>query len=252
MQPAALEAFARAVVDPAAALPDGLRVREGACIAERFAIHRNNVYASLVAALAARFPLCAKFVGTEFFDAMARVYVSRQRPTHEQLLGYGDDFADFLGNFGPVAHLPCLPDLAQLERLWTQSWGAAEATSLQAAELAVFDPRKLLDAHVTVHPAARLLQSAFPVASLWTLQRSEDPDLSSLTWQPEAVLITRPEAQVRLTRLADPAAGFAAALLAGQNIEGAALHALAIQSDFDLGTTLAGLADDGFITELST
>lgn len=250
MQPAALEAFAHAVLDPAAAAPAGLLVRTGVCIEERFAVHRNNVYASLVATLAARFPLCVKFVGTGFFDAVARAYVARQRPAHEQLLEYGDDFADFLAGFEPVAALPCLPDLARLECLWTQSWGAAEAPAMKPAGFALFDPSVLLGAHVTVHPAARLLCSAFPVAELWTLQRQADTDLSTLTWQPESVLITRPDAEVRLARLHDDAARFARELAAGESIEGAARQALSINAGFDVGTTLAALADDGFITEI--
>lgn len=43
----------------------------------RFFVHRNNVKASLGAALAARFPVVLRLVGVEFFRAMAVVFVER-------------------------------------------------------------------------------------------------------------------------------------------------------------------------------
>ena len=123
---------------------------------------------------------------------------------------------------------------------------------MKPAEFALFDPSVLLGAHVTVHPAARLLCSAFPVAALWTLQRQADTDLSTLTWQPEAVLITRPDAEVRLARLHDDAAGFAGNPPQEKASKARPGKRFRSMPDFDVGTTLAGLADDGFITEIRT
>ncbi len=65
--------FAAALLDPAAPVPSPLRRNGGKAPQKRFAVHRNNMIASLVAALAARFPVVHQLVGDEFFRAMAHL-----------------------------------------------------------------------------------------------------------------------------------------------------------------------------------
>lgn len=243
--------FARALTDPGAALPAGLRSPDGTQLADRFGVYRNNVCASLIAALAARFPVCHALVGPEFFQAMAREYVARQRPSGPLLHEYGAGFPDFIGTFEPAASLPFLPDMARLEGLWTQCWGAAEAPVIDPVEMAGLDPEVLLESRVQLHPAARLLRSAYPIAGLWTLHQAPDPDLSGLSWEPENVLLTRPHATIQLRRIDSGVATFAAALAGGSRIAASTEAALADSPGFELGTALLGLLKDGYITGLS-
>ena len=67
--------WAAALLDPERPAPPGLRAWNGSDPARRFAVHRNNVVASLVSALADGFPVVQALVGEEFFRAMAAVFV---------------------------------------------------------------------------------------------------------------------------------------------------------------------------------
>ena len=77
-----------------------------------------------------------------------------------------------------------------------------------------------------------------------------DPDLSTIQWQAQDVLVTRPLATVQLARLTPGVAPFALALMQGKSIEVAAGEAIGEASDFAIGPALAGLINNGFATEL--
>ncbi|WP_141701617.1 DNA-binding domain-containing protein, partial [Methyloceanibacter marginalis] len=82
--------------------------RRGKSPSRRFAVYRNNVYASLIDVLGSRFPVSARLVGEEFFRAMARIYVAQTPPASPVLLHYGAEFADFVGTFPPASAVPYL------------------------------------------------------------------------------------------------------------------------------------------------
>jgi hypothetical protein len=248
MPPPELQRFAAALHDPSAAPPAGLVAPPGAVVAERFAVYRNNVYASLAGALAARYPVCRALVGEQCFGALARGYVRRHLPASPVLFQYGAEMSGFIENVLPPGQLPYLADVARLEAAWTDCWGAAEAPVLAAGTLAALEPEALLDAHFSCHPAARLVPSAHPIASIWEAHQAPSPDLSDLRWTPEVVLLTRPGPTVLLRRLGSGAATLASSLLSGLTLESAAGAALDCDSSFDLAVTLAGLAADGLFS----
>ena len=109
--------FVRALLDPTLPAPPGLATWNGSDPALRFAVYRNNVVVSLVAALADTFPVVRELVGADFFTAMARLYVAEQPPSSPVLAHYGDGFADWLAQFEPAANLPYLADMAPLTML---------------------------------------------------------------------------------------------------------------------------------------
>jgi hypothetical protein len=96
----------------------------------------------------------------------------------------------------------------------------------------------------------RILRSIAPVASLWQAHQEADPDLSTVQWRAEDVLITRPLAQVQLTHLAPGVAAFAQGLSTGVTVETAAEAALNSCPDFEIGPALVGLINNGFAMEL--
>ena len=133
-------AFAKALLDQDAGVPDALKGRDGSGPARRFAVYRNNVYASLIDALAGRFPATVKLVGDEFFRAMAREYVEKTPPRSAVLLRYGGDFPDFIGAFPPAAAVPYLADVARLEWVWHEAYHAADAEPLSQEALSALGP----------------------------------------------------------------------------------------------------------------
>jgi hypothetical protein len=106
--------FSAALLDPGQPVPGALVSHSAGIPERRFAVYRNNVTVSLVNALAARFPAVQRIVGEEFFRDMARVYVRAHPPRSRLLMEYGDDFADFIAGFGPVAELEYLADVRGL------------------------------------------------------------------------------------------------------------------------------------------
>lgn len=238
--------FADALCDARAPLPPLIARPEGTDPAGRFAVYRNNIHVGLVECLASAYPVVRAHSGGDFFDGMARAYVQDHKPAHALLTHYGESFPDFIASFEPAGPLPWLADLARVERAWTESWAAADAPALPITALRGCNAGDLLQARVVAHPAARLVRSPWPVASLWQAHQSPTPDLSTLAWMPEDTLLTRPVAEVRLQRVGGPAAGFIAALMAGDTIEAAAARSRVA----DPGAHLLQLFHAGFLEDL--
>src|SRR5437879_1737551 len=81
----------------------------------RLVIHRHTVQQSLVEVVAAAFPVVRRMVGAEFFDALARAFVTAMPPRQRHLSAYGADFSGFIAGFAPAAARPYLADVARLE-----------------------------------------------------------------------------------------------------------------------------------------
>lgn len=112
-------AFACALLDPDAPVPENLTGPDGGRALCRFAIYRNNVAVSLVDALQASFPVSAKLVGEEFFRAMAREYIHTEIPRSPILSAYGSAFPAFIASFPPALEIAYLADVASFEVAWT-------------------------------------------------------------------------------------------------------------------------------------
>ncbi len=252
MLPVEFHAFAQALCDPNAALPMSLCARTGSSIDDRFAVYRNNVHVSLVEALAERFPIVRALVGEDFFRAMARAYVQEHKPGSEMLHEYGEGLPEFVATFPPAQQLPYLADVARMEAAWSGSWAAQDAAALQMEALSGIRAEDLAEARVRLHPATRLIQSAWPVGSIWQAHQYATPDLASVQWRAECVLITRPEASIHLQQLLDGAAAFTAALLQRQTIADAAAAGFAVSPQLDIGTQLGALIECGALLEIIT
>ncbi len=237
-------AFAAALLDPALPVPVGVTSARGVGDAKRFAVYRNNVAVGLGKALASRFPVVERLVGTAFFAGMARVYIADNKPTSPLIFAYGDNFPDFIAGFAPAAGLPYLADVARLEAAWTRAYHAADAAPLDIAALTALDPPALAEARLEPHPAAKLISSRFPAGSIWQAHQG-DAEARLDARGGETVLVVRPDYEVRLHVLPRRDAIFAAALLAGVPIGEAAELAVIAEPDFDFGTALAGLVSLG-------
>jgi hypothetical protein len=95
------------------------------------------------------------------------------------------------------------------------------------------------------HPATRLVRSRYAAVAIFAANRKplpvEDIDAS----QAEDALITRPELDVVVRRLAPGQAEFLSTLMAARPLGEAAAAALEARSDFDVGMGLATLIESG-------
>lgn len=241
--------FAEAVADPALPVPAGLTSARGSPDRLRFAVYRNNVHVSLVEALAKAFPVTLRLVGDEFFRAMARAYVADHKPNSPILIRYGEAFPDFVAGFAPAARLAYLADLARLEHAWLQAYHAAEGRPLDAQEISGLATNKLLEARLAAHPATRLVESVFAIGSIWSAHQAEAVMPVDIG-RPEAVLLTRPHAEVRATVLPAADIPFTRLLLEGATIGEAGTHALERGGAFDVIRALTGLLMLGAFSHL--
>jgi hypothetical protein len=243
-------AMAKVLLEPQAATPDWLATRNGASIAERLDVYRNNVHSSLIETLAATFPVAVRVVSEDSFRVLARAYLRAELPASAALLDYGAGLPAFIRRWEPAAPLPWLADLAALEHAWWQAYGAADAPTLSLREVAAVSGAALLGQRARIHPAARTLQSAHPVHSIWLAHQSTGDPAPPERWDPECVLLSRPEADVQVTLITAPAHTWLGALSRGSTIEDAATAALRLDPGFDLGTTLLLAIQAGVIQEL--
>jgi hypothetical protein len=243
-----IEAFARALADPGRPPPIETMGRERQADARRFAIYRNNIAVSLIAAIEARYPVTQRLVGDAFFRAMARAFVAGAKPRSAIILGYGADFPDFIADFEPARDLAYLADVARVENAWVEAYHSAEAEPLTAAALASVDPTTFGDLRFAFHPAARLLRSNQPAASIWAGHQGEGEAKAPADWRGEDILVTRPDADVRVRIL--PAGGyfFAQALQSGASLGEA--HSAIDFEGFDPSSHLIGLIEAGAISHL--
>lgn len=159
--------FAAALTAPDLPRPETLIDAAGRPATTRYDIYRNNVTVGLTDALAANFPVVRDLVGPEFFSAMAREFL-RQNPPRLQIIAfYGDDLAAWLAAFPPVAGLPYLPGVARLEALRRHATHAADATPLDASQLAEIPPERVGTLRLHPHPSARWMSDPQPVLAIW-------------------------------------------------------------------------------------
>ena len=236
-------AFANALMDenPSAA-PAGFDSRAS----QRFAIYRNNVHRGLQEALAAAYPVVKKLVGDSFFYAMAAQYMRAEDQCAPSLALYGGGFAAFLAQHEAIARVPYLPDVARLERAWLEALHEADAPAMAASDLAGLEDR-LVDIRFTVHPAARLMISDFPIVSLWQAHQADHERSGPVTIpdRAETVLITRPYFKVQIAMLDAGATVFARQLRAGLSVGAAFEDALAKHAAFDVTPVFAQLLASG-------
>lgn len=232
--------------------PPGLRAWNGSDPARRFAVHRNNVVASLVDALADTFPVVQALVGEEFFRAMAAVFVRAQPPASPLMHRYGGDLPAFIEGFGPARGLAYLADVARLEFARVQACHAADAPALSpaAARHALACGEQLGALRLVPHPAARWLASAHPVVSLWAAHhgegRLEDIDPA----RAEAALVVRPALEVLVLPCGAGTAAFLACAADGGGLAACVEAGAAADAGFEPAATLSLLMAHGALSEV--
>lgn len=232
--------FANALLSTTTPVPSCLK---GAAIRRadrRFAVYRNNVAASLIDALAARFPVVKRLVGDEFFSAMAHAFVLHEPPFSPLLIHYGDTFPAFVEAFDAARSLPYLGDVARLELARGRAYHAADAEPLSRAAFAELPKGRIGEYRVALHPSVRIVTSNYPVLSIWEVNQA-DAVMPVEHWSAEAALVARPLLEVETRRLFAGTDLFLSALQSGSTIAEAVEAASAASTDFSASEGLAVL-----------
>lgn len=241
----AQDAFIVALKNPDLPNPPGMGGSK-----DRFNVYRNNVAVSLRDALGETFPVVKKLVGEEFFAGMAQAFVREHLPQTPVLLEYGGAFPRFIERFSPAEPLPYLSDVARIEWAWLQAYHAADAASITADALAAITEDKLDDLRFETHPSLWLIDSDWPVISMWLAhQETDTPDLSALPSGPEYGLIVRPEYEVHVHVISASASQLIDQLADDQPL-GSAFAAVADISGADPSADFAQFFSTGCVVSL--
>src|SRR6266700_2561771 len=146
-------AFAEAIFFDHAPIPATVRVGSGRAHASRFSVYRNNVIASLIKAVAARYPVVRKLIWDDTFNQIAHLYVTAEPPRSPVLLAYGESFPQFLRRIGQGTSADYLADVAELEAARTRAYHAADGTPISRDAFRALAPKQMPDLRLTLHPS---------------------------------------------------------------------------------------------------
>jgi hypothetical protein len=209
-----------------------------------FSVYRNTVMKGCIDALQANYPSITRLVGEEWFRAAAAIYVRTHLPDDARMLYYGSQFATFIEGFEPAAELPYLPDVARLDRFWTEAHAAENIPSLDPSCLADIAPEQLADVVLNPHPAARWAWfEDQPIYTIWCRNRETPEADEEIAWQGEGALLTRPDGAVSWIALDAAGCAFLDACSVGRSLAEAAADALALLPDTDLASLLSTLLE---------
>src|SRR5271157_3212383 len=238
-------AFSAALLQPDRDTPALVSGPTGKTAVKRYNVYRNNVTVSLIDTLAWVYPAVQRITGVEFFRAMARFHIRETPPASPLLIEYGRDFPAFIERYEYAQGMPWLADTARIERAWLDAYHAADAAPLTASDLASVPAERLGDLVFTLHPATWVLRSRFAAVTIFAANREPGPVEAIDASEAEDALITRPEFDVVVRRLAAGEAEFLSALIAGRPLGAAAGAALEFHSGFNVGAGLGTMIEAG-------
>jgi hypothetical protein len=169
-------------------------------------------------------------------------------PRQPSLVDYGVEFAAFLETFEPAAELPYLPDVARVDRFWTEAHVAADDSCVQTADLAALDESQRIHARLRLHASARWRWfPTQPIHSIWRGNRDDNASdtLGDIEWRGEGVLLVRPCGSVDALGIGAAECAFLDACHRGSRLNDAAIEAAAVDASADLGAKLARLVRAG-------
>ena len=228
----------------------GLPLRDrGMTGARRLQVYRNNHVSALREALRAVYPVTERLVGEEFFASAADAYVAANPSRSGNIQDYGGAFPLFLEDYAPAMSLPYLGDVAALEwrRLQTAIAPLHQPMDLEA--LAKVPRDALTELRFHHQPAARALDSRFPILSIWRFCQQVEPQGElDLDRGSERVLFSRRAEEVEMRLLSPGEYAFLRVLCRGETFEVACRTALTVERGFDVEERFAMLVRDEVLT----
>lgn len=232
-------------------------VRSGKLTAARcLAVYRHNVLTNLRGALTDVFPVVQRIVGDAFFRHAADQFIHATPSQSGDLNQFGREWPAFLADYPHAKELPYLADVARLEWAWHECFHAEDAAPLDFGRLAAIDPEKHGALFFGLHPAVRLLASAFPVMRIWQINQTDYAGDQKIDWQSggETLLVRREGdvgVEVVIQSLPAGAWRFLYELQLRRALEAAAVAALEEDAQFDLREFLVESVQSGVIIEFS-
>ena len=176
---------------------------DGLDVESRIRIYRNNLREGFLKALAIEFPVIQRLVGEDYFKHLAHVFQANHPSRSGNLHHIGQQFPQFLLGFLGGTRYSYLSDVAALEWAYLVSMGAPEARPLDPSVLLKLSRERFSELSFTLHPACRLVRSAYPVLRIWQVNQceAEVTEIIDLDSGPDQILVRRAADVVELRRI---------------------------------------------------
>ena len=190
--------------------------------------------------LADWFPVVRTLLWDDPFKTVAEAFLANHPATAWSRSNMPERFPPYLRTYGSSSSIEYLADIADLEcvyRVAKRSLGWSPASADLLSTLTAQQSKTL---GIELHPSVSLLQSRFPIVSIWEGIRSNRYTLQR--WTSELALVAKPAATVQVLCLSTDEHLFLTALARGRTIADAVSSANAINVEFGLTRALTFLA----------
>jgi hypothetical protein len=234
--------------DPKAPVRISVRPRSGRQPNDGAETHSSRTsLIEVMEVLAARYPVVRRLVGELSFRIVARRFILSEPPNIAISPSYGDNFPHFLQGQGSAASFEYVADIAELEMVRGKARRAPDVRPLAAEALLPLRAEWLNGLRITLHPSVCLVQSRFPIVTIWENNQCDNENSMIARWSAEAALVARPFLEVEVRPLLPGGHTFVRTLSEGQTVATAVRAATAAASKFDVAPTLALLVDANVI-----
>jgi hypothetical protein len=167
------QGFARALITGVSerGMP-GIRA-DGLSPVQRLGFYRTNVFGNYLDGLRATYRSVENLIGRGCFADHAERFIRDTPSRSGDLNQYGGELPDFLERDPIAEQLPYLADVARLEWLLEEVFYEADHPALDLQRLAQVPPQHYSDLRFALHPACRLLRSAYPVRRIWQVSQPD-------------------------------------------------------------------------------
>jgi hypothetical protein len=216
----------------------------------RVRIYANNVRENFLSTLEATYAVLLRLAGHDWFRQTGTAYLHTHPSRSGNLHYVGERFAAFLEAYLGDSAYAYFVDVARLEWAYQDVLVAEDGRALDLAALSEVRADRHADLVFELHPAARLVESTFPLLQICRLNQ---PDASAdatidLAAGPSRVLIIRRDSHVELRELPAGEFAFLAAVARRESLLTSATLALAADPQFSLPETLVRAAQVGVLT----
>lgn len=216
-------------------------------------IYHFHRRANFAQALALAFPVVERLVGEAYFRQLAAIHQTHHPSRSGDLHPAGAAFAATVRRYGASGDYAWIADVAEIEWAWQQAFVAADAPCLEAAALAAKPQTCWPDLRLRLHPSLSLLESPWPVRSIWEAHRdrASTPPEIRLDRGGQRTRVSRERGEVTVRPCAPGDWVWSHALATGASLAEADAAAQASgDANFSFASALAELFRAGLVSEL--
>jgi hypothetical protein len=183
-------------------------------------VYHHAYRARLAEALRTNYPVLARVLGDEPFDALAQAYLRASPSRRPSIRWFGDRLAEQLAADPDTLPHPALVDLARMEWALGSAFDAADDAPLRSADLATLPGEAWPAMRFVLQPSVCLLALDWAIEPVWqTLTRDPDAEVPEPVASVHHLLIWRAGLQTRWRSVEADEAAALAALAGGQRFD---------------------------------